>query len=91
MSSELQIEANRRNAQKSTGPRTPTGKAVSSLNHTQSGLYAESQIIIGERQCDFEDLAAALAAPPTSTPRSTPEAVLCGAGFHPAAGFQPAS
>ncbi len=59
MSSQLQIEANRRNAQKSTGPRTPAGKAASSLNHTQSGLYAESQIIIGERQCDFEDLAAA--------------------------------
>ncbi len=59
MSSKLQIEANRRNSQKSTGPRTPAGKAASSLNHTQSGLYAQSQIIIGERQSDLEDLAAA--------------------------------
>jgi hypothetical protein len=58
MSSQLKIESNRRNSQKSTGPRTPAGKAASSLNHTKSGLYAKSQIIIGERQSDFEDLAA---------------------------------
>jgi len=59
MSSQLKIEANRRNAKKSTGPRTPAGKAASSLNHIKSGLYAQSQIIIGERQSDFEDLARA--------------------------------
>ena len=59
MSSQLQVEANRRNSQKSTGPRTAAGKAASSLNHTKSGLYAQSQIIAGERQSDFEDLAEA--------------------------------
>ena len=59
MSSQLKIEANRRNSQKSTGPRTVAGKAASSLNHTKSGLYAQSQIIVGESQSDFEDLAAA--------------------------------
>ncbi len=59
MSSQLKIESNRRNSQKSTGPRTAAGKAASSLNHTKSGLYAQSQIIAGERQSDFEDLAEA--------------------------------
>jgi hypothetical protein len=62
MSSDIQIQANRRNSQKSTGPRTVAGKAASCLNHTTSGLYAVSQIVIGERQSDFESLAAAFSA-----------------------------
>jgi hypothetical protein len=32
MASQRQIEANRRNAQKSTGPTSVTGKATSSMN-----------------------------------------------------------
>jgi hypothetical protein len=48
MSSEFQIEANRRNSQKSTGPHTAAGKAVSSLNRTRSGIFAESKIIRDE-------------------------------------------
>ncbi len=59
MSSQLQIEANRRNSRKSTGPRTPAGKAISSHNSLGSGIYAESETIIGECQADFEELAAA--------------------------------
>ena len=59
MSSQLQIDANRRNSQKSTGSRTVAGKAASSQNALVSGLYAQSQIIVGERQSDFKDLAAA--------------------------------
>jgi hypothetical protein len=43
-----QIEANRRNAQHSTGPRTPEGKAASSMNALKSGIDAESNIIPGE-------------------------------------------
>src|ERR1700730_3310040 len=43
-----QIEANRRNAQHSTGPRTPQGKAASSMNALQSGIDAESSVIPGE-------------------------------------------
>ena len=35
-----QIEANRRNAQLSTGPRTADGKAASSTNASKSGLFA---------------------------------------------------
>jgi len=38
MSSQRRIDANRRNAQKSTGPRTPAGKAKSALNSTQHGF-----------------------------------------------------
>jgi len=35
------LAANRRNAQKCTGPRTPEGKARSSLNNLKHGRYAE--------------------------------------------------
>jgi len=34
------LAANRRNAQKCTGPRTPEGKARSSLNALKNGRYA---------------------------------------------------
>jgi hypothetical protein len=43
-----QIEANRRNAQLSTGPRTPEGKAASSMNAFKTGIDAESSVIPGE-------------------------------------------
>ena len=51
-----QIEANRLNAQKSTGPRTPQGKAVSSQNALKSGLDAESQFVTGEDRSEFAAL-----------------------------------
>ena len=40
-----QIAANRRNAKKSTGPRTARGKAVSSRNAVKHGLYCRDLII----------------------------------------------
>ena len=43
-----QIEANRRNAQLSTGPRTPEGKAASCMNALKTGIDAESSVIPGE-------------------------------------------
>jgi hypothetical protein len=48
MSSPAQLAANRRNAQKSTGPRTSSGKAASRMNAMDSGLYAHSLVIRGE-------------------------------------------
>lgn len=56
MRSLLQIEASRRNSQKSTGPRTPAGKAISSLNSTTSGIYAESEIVNDENAADLDAL-----------------------------------
>lgn len=43
--SEKQLAANRKNAQKSTGPRTTAGKAKSARNAVTHGLYAESAVI----------------------------------------------
>jgi hypothetical protein len=48
MSTERQIEANRRNAARSTGPRSVEGKAASRMNALKSGIDAEATIIIGE-------------------------------------------
>ena len=58
MSSPRQIEANRRNSQFSTGPRTPEGKAVSRFNALKSGINAQAQVIPGEDPADLEAMAA---------------------------------
>src|SRR5258708_16032634 len=56
MSSQRQIEANRLNAQKSTGPSTPEGRAAVSLNSLKYGLYAETLILPGEDPAAFAAL-----------------------------------
>ena len=56
MSSQRQIEANRRNAQKSTGPTSVTGKAASSMNALKSGIHAKSIILPSEKLADLEQL-----------------------------------
>src|SRR5690348_8883320 len=58
MSSIRQIEANRRNSQLSTGPRTPEGKAISRFNALKSGINAQAQIIPGEDPAELEALLA---------------------------------
>ncbi len=58
MATQKQIDANRLNAQKSTGPRTAKGKRVSSQNALKSGLDAESQFVLGESAEEFAQLQA---------------------------------
>jgi hypothetical protein len=52
-----QLEANRLNAQKSTGPRTPAGKEASRFNALKHGIDACRTVIPGENQADLERLA----------------------------------
>jgi len=54
MATEAQIHANRSNAQKSTGPRTPEGKAAVAQNALKHGLLARQAVIVGEDQGQFE-------------------------------------
>jgi hypothetical protein len=50
---EAQIRANRENAQKSTGPKTPEGKARSSLNAITHGLTGRHILTFGEVAEEF--------------------------------------
>jgi hypothetical protein len=58
MATESQINANRQNAQLSTGPRTPEGKAASSANATKHGLSAGFRVLDNENQEEFDELIA---------------------------------
>ncbi len=58
MPTQAQLNANRLNAQKSTGPTSPEGKAASSLNALKSGIDAWSHIIPGEDPAELETLTA---------------------------------
>lgn len=57
-----QQEANRRNAQHSTGPQTPEGKAKVSRNAIKHGLRARRTPIHGESEQEFHELCDALEA-----------------------------
>ena len=54
MATEAKILANRRNSQKSTGPRTPHGKAAVSQNAVSHGLSARQAVISSESRADFD-------------------------------------
>ena len=54
MTSLRQIEANRHNALKSTGPTTPDGKERSRCNAVRHGLTAETVIAVLESSEDYE-------------------------------------
>ena len=54
MTTPAQIQANRLNAQKSTGPRTPAGKAAVAQNALKHGLRARHAVIVGEDPGEFE-------------------------------------
>ena len=54
MASAAQIDANRSNAEKSTGPRTPEGKEKACQNAVKHGLFAREGVIRGEDEGEFE-------------------------------------
>ena len=56
MATDKQIAANRLNAQKSTGPKTPEGRAAVRLNAIKHGLTAQSLVLPGENPEDFDEL-----------------------------------
>ena len=58
MATERQIAANRLNAERSPGPKTPDGKAVASRNAVTHGLTSYSGLLPGEKLEDFSDLRA---------------------------------
>jgi len=56
VATEKQFAANRQNAQKSTGPKTPEGRAAVRLNGVKHGLTAETIVLKGESQADFTNM-----------------------------------
>jgi hypothetical protein len=62
MTSLRQLEANRRNALKSSGPKTESGKQTSRCNAVRHGLTAESVIGALEDAEDYKAFEAAVAA-----------------------------
>src|SRR5579872_4831689 len=56
MTSQAQIDANRRNAQKSTGPATPEGRAAVRLNALKHGLTSTTLLLNDEDRYEFERL-----------------------------------
>ncbi len=54
MTTAKQVEANRRNARKSTGPRTADGKARSRMNAVTHGLSAQTLILPNEDPREFQ-------------------------------------
>jgi hypothetical protein len=60
MASPLQIAANRRNAQRSTGPRTVEGKQRSSLNPLKHGLSARTIVLNHEDEIGYQEVRGSL-------------------------------
>lgn len=55
MTTDRQIEANRRNARNSTGPKTPEGKAASSRNALKHGLLSREVVLWNEDSEEFKE------------------------------------
>ena len=58
--SQKRIEANRRNAQMSTGPRSEEGKARSRFNGARHGLAAGKMLVLHEDAAEFADFCRAM-------------------------------
>jgi hypothetical protein len=62
MLSDKQLEANRANAQKSTGPKTEQGKRRSSLNAVRHGLAGQLVVLPEEDLAAFQQYSAKIVA-----------------------------
>jgi hypothetical protein len=62
MTSERKAEANRKNALKSTGPKTPEGKAAVRLNALKHGLLSREILLPGEDEAALRELGGRLRA-----------------------------
>ncbi len=62
MATAAQIAANQANSQKSTGPVSPAGKARSSRNSFQHGLYSKDLVLPNEDPAELDQLRASLRA-----------------------------
>jgi hypothetical protein len=60
MASAAQVEANRSNAARSCGPKTPAGKARSSRNHLKFGLFSTQNCVRPEETAEYAKLSKAL-------------------------------
>src|SRR6266849_6711394 len=60
MASPTQIRSDRRNAARSTGPRTPAGKAGVRLNAVSHGLSSAHAVLAHEDRCAFDEMLNAL-------------------------------
>ena len=56
MATQAQVTANQANSQKSTGPRTEEGKAVSSRNRLSHGFASSTRFVKGEDPAEFNSL-----------------------------------
>ena len=55
MTSQCQIDANRRNSLKSTGPNTPEGLAKSSMNALKHGMRSKKQALLRDDSIAFQN------------------------------------
>jgi hypothetical protein len=62
MTTEKQITANRRNAARSTGPKTPAGKSAVARNAVSHGLLSRHTLLIDESKAELTNLGKALRA-----------------------------
>ena len=74
--SQRKLAANRANAAKSTGPRTPEGKAVSRFNALVHGMAAQTSVLPDEEDAELLELAQAVEA--DLRPRGAVERALVG-------------
>ncbi|MFT6773200.1 MAG: hypothetical protein ACJA1L_000909 [Paracoccaceae bacterium] len=62
MTTDKQIAANRRNAARSTGPKTEAGKAIVARNAVSHGLLSRRTLLVGESKAELTNLGKALRA-----------------------------